>query len=125
MGLGGETAEEEAIACYREAIIQRRPDVYPQAMLHLGRALNHWMFHHRLLERFDETQRNLTTVANLQEDQAYPRYLLSIAYRLGAEIYAENGVVRLVAANPLVEPMEFPASDVEVQGVVVGLIRRY
>ncbi|MCH7701540.1 MAG: protein kinase [Planctomycetes bacterium] len=94
MGLGGETAEEEAIACYREAIIHRRPDVYPQAMLHLGRALNHWMFHHRLLERFDETQRNLTTVANLQEDQAYPRYLLSIAYRLGAEIYAENGVAR-------------------------------
>ena len=39
--------------------------------------------------------------------------------------YSERGVVRLVAANPAVEPMEFPAGDVEVQGVVIGLLRRY
>jgi repressor LexA len=33
--------------------------------------------------------------------------------------------VRLVPANPALRPMEFPAEDVEVQGVVVGLLRSY
>ena len=33
--------------------------------------------------------------------------------------------VRLVPANPEHRPMEFPADEVEVQGVVVGLVRRY
>ena len=40
--------------------------------------------------------------------------------------YATNGGrVRLVPANEKLEPMEFPAEDVEFQGVVVGLIRQY
>jgi repressor LexA len=33
--------------------------------------------------------------------------------------------VRLVPANPELRPLEYPAGDVEIQGVVVGLLRRY
>ena len=33
--------------------------------------------------------------------------------------------VRLVPANPDHRPMEFPAAEVEIQGVVIGLVRRY
>ncbi len=33
--------------------------------------------------------------------------------------------VRLVPANPDHRPMEFPADEVEIQGVVIGLVRRY
>ncbi len=39
--------------------------------------------------------------------------------------YQDGGKVRLVPANPSLQPMEFPAEDVEVQGVVIGLLRRY
>jgi repressor LexA len=39
--------------------------------------------------------------------------------------YLDGGKVRLVPANPTLRPMEFPAEDVEVQGVVIGLVRRY
>jgi repressor LexA len=40
-------------------------------------------------------------------------------------IYSQGPNVKLVPANPNLEPMLFPAEDVEVQGVVVGLVRRY
>ena len=36
-----------------------------------------------------------------------------------------NGQVRLQPANVTMEPMYFPSNDVAVQGVVVGVIRRY
>ncbi|HUF11478.1 MAG TPA: transcriptional repressor LexA [Longimicrobiales bacterium] len=40
--------------------------------------------------------------------------------------YRENdGNVRLQPANPTLEPMYFPADRIRVQGVVVGVIRRY
>ena len=39
--------------------------------------------------------------------------------------YQDGGKVRLVPANPSLQPMEFPAEDVEIQGVVIGLLRRY
>ena len=39
--------------------------------------------------------------------------------------YRDGGKVRLVPANSHLEPMEFPAEDVQVQGVVVGLLRNY
>jgi SOS-response transcriptional repressor LexA len=34
-------------------------------------------------------------------------------------------MVRLVPANPALSAMEFPAEDVELQGVVVGVIRSF
>ncbi|MEE8558855.1 MAG: transcriptional repressor LexA [Myxococcota bacterium] len=39
--------------------------------------------------------------------------------------YLDGGKVRLVPAHPTLRPMEFPAEEVQVQGVVIGLIRRY
>jgi repressor LexA len=39
--------------------------------------------------------------------------------------YRDGGKVKLVPANSRLRPMEFPAEDVEVQGVVVGLLRHY
>jgi len=34
-------------------------------------------------------------------------------------------VVTLSPANPTLRPMQFPAEDIEIQGVVIGLLRRY
>ena len=39
--------------------------------------------------------------------------------------YLDGPTVRLVPANPALQPMEFPAEDVEIQGVVVGLLRHF
>ncbi len=40
--------------------------------------------------------------------------------------YYQNGaMVRLAPANSDLKPMEFPAEDVEFQGVVIGLLRNY
>jgi repressor LexA len=39
--------------------------------------------------------------------------------------YLDGPNVRLVPANPALHPMEFPAEDVEIQGVVVGLLRHF
>ena len=39
--------------------------------------------------------------------------------------YRDGGKVRLVPANRRLKPLEYPAEDVDVQGVVVGLLRNY
>jgi repressor LexA len=39
--------------------------------------------------------------------------------------YPAGPMVRLVPANPALSAMEFPAEDVELQGVVVGVIRSF
>jgi SOS regulatory protein LexA len=39
--------------------------------------------------------------------------------------YPEGKDIRLQPANPTMQPMRFPARDVRVQGVVVGLMRRF
>ena len=39
--------------------------------------------------------------------------------------YPEGEVVRLQPANPEMEPIRVPATDVQVQGVVVGLMRKF
>ena len=39
--------------------------------------------------------------------------------------YRDGGKVRLVPSNSSLRPMEFPAEDVEIQGVVIGLLRRF
>ena len=36
-----------------------------------------------------------------------------------------GGMVRLQPANPEMEPMYFPATEVQVQGIVIGVIRKY
>lgn len=39
--------------------------------------------------------------------------------------YPEGDQVRLQPSNPAMSPLRFPAADVRVQGIVVGLMRRY
>ena len=41
------------------------------------------------------------------------------------KLYRKGAKVRLVPANAALAPMEFPARDVQVRGVVRGLLRRY
>ena len=41
------------------------------------------------------------------------------------KIYRRGRTVRLEPANPAVPPIEVPAADVQIRGVVRGLIRRY
>lgn len=81
--------EDQAEEEYRKARMMK-PD-YTQALLHLGRALNHWMYHHRKHDKYFEQTKCLETVCMVQPNRAYPFYLLSIAHRLSAEIYEETG----------------------------------
>lgn len=39
--------------------------------------------------------------------------------------FPEGAQIRLQPANPSMSPLRFPAGDVRVQGIVVGLMRRY
>lgn len=53
-----------------------------------------------------------------------------IALLRGAEVtlkklYRENGVVRLQPANPGMQPLVLDAEQVQIQGVVVGVMRKY
>ena len=41
------------------------------------------------------------------------------------KFYRENGHVRLQPANPAMQPLVVDSSDVQVQGVVIGVMRRY
>ena len=80
---------DESEGEFRKAVELR--DNYAQALTQLGRALNHWMYHNRKQDKFDELKRRLENACDLQKRQAYPRYLLSLGYRISAEIYEEAG----------------------------------
>ena len=41
------------------------------------------------------------------------------------KLYRENGHVRLQPANPALRPLIVAAGDVQVQGVVIAVMRRY
>ena len=41
------------------------------------------------------------------------------------KLYREQGRVRLQPANPTIQPIIVPADQVQIQGVVVGVMRRY
>jgi repressor LexA len=41
------------------------------------------------------------------------------------KFYRDNGKIRLQPANPAMQPMMFDPDHVQVQGVVVGVMRRY
>jgi repressor LexA len=41
------------------------------------------------------------------------------------KFYRENGRIRLQPANPTMEPIMVPAEHVQIQGVVVGVLRKY
>jgi repressor LexA len=41
------------------------------------------------------------------------------------KLYRENGRIRLQPANPAIQPLLVAADAVQVQGVVVGVMRKY
>jgi repressor LexA len=41
------------------------------------------------------------------------------------KLYRENGHIRLQPANPAIEPIVVPADQVQIQGVVIGVMRKY
>jgi repressor LexA len=41
------------------------------------------------------------------------------------KFYRENGTVRLQPANPAMQPLIVPADQIQIQGVVVGVMRKY
>ncbi len=41
------------------------------------------------------------------------------------KFYRDNGRVRLQPANPALQPLVYPAEQVQIQGVVVGVMRKY
>jgi len=41
------------------------------------------------------------------------------------KFYKDNGRIRLQPANPAIQPLIIPADQVQVQGVVVGVMRKY
>jgi len=41
------------------------------------------------------------------------------------KFYRENGHIRLQPANPSMQPLIVPAEQLQVQGVVVGVMRKY
>jgi repressor LexA len=41
------------------------------------------------------------------------------------KLYREHGHIRLQPANPAMQPILMPPDQVQVQGVVVGVMRRY
>lgn len=103
--LGGPDGDAFAHFFRGQALVRNNPDAairdfkvavslrasFYQALLHLGRALNYQMYHDRKLENLGVLRDTLTAACLLRSDQAYPRYLLSIAFRLAAEIYQAGG----------------------------------
>ena len=79
-----QTAKES----YRRAIDLHaaQNQIYPQAMIHLARAQNQLMYRTRQLSDFEEAADNLRQLTIIGVYGAYPHYLLSITYRLAAEI---------------------------------------
>jgi repressor LexA len=67
-----------------------------------------------IVEERDHAENGETVVALLQgEEVTLKKY------------YRDNGEVRLQPANPEVAPLVLPETEVQVRGVVVGIIRRY
>jgi repressor LexA len=65
----------------------------------------------------------------LRRDRAEPGEMV-VALVGGTEatlkrFYPEGSIVRLQPANPTMQPIRVPAQDVRVQGVVVGLMRKF
>ncbi len=89
---------EEAMGNLRQAIALR-PD-FTQALLHLGRALNQWLYYNRKLDHLSEQTTCLESLCLLRPDRAYPRYLLSLAYRLAAETHERLADARATDQTP-------------------------
>ena len=80
------------------------------------------------LPRFESFQRDLRAV--VEERQTAENGELVIALVDGSEVtlkklFRDNGRVRLQPANSSLRPTVYDSRRVNVQGVVIGLLRRY
>jgi repressor LexA len=66
-----------------------------------------------IVQRRERAEPGEMVVALLQDDATLKRY------------YPEGNKVRLQPANPTMKPIRVPAKDVKVQGIVVGLMRKF
>ncbi|MCA9242529.1 MAG: protein kinase [Phycisphaerales bacterium] len=73
-----------------ETAISMRPN-FMQAMLHQARATNYVMYMRRDVSYYRAAEVSLQTVARLQPDVAYPRYLLATTHHLAASSYLGRG----------------------------------
>ncbi|MCP3959374.1 MAG: transcriptional repressor LexA [bacterium] len=67
-------------------------------------------------------------VVVLRRERAMPGEMVVALVGIEATLkryYPEGELVRLQPANPEMEPIRVPATDVKVQGVVVGLMRKF
>ncbi len=67
-------------------------------------------------------------VVVLRRERAMPGEMVVALVGIEATLkryYPEGEMVRLQPANPEMEPIRVPAAEVQVQGVVVGLMRKY
>lgn len=67
-----------------------------------------------IVERRDTAENGETVVALVRSSEATLK-----------KFYREGRMVRLQPANPTLAPIRVPAMDVAIQGVVIGLIRRF
>ena len=69
---------------------------------------------HIVVKRVAEARAGDTVVALVDDEATLKRF------------YPEpDGMIRLQGANPTMEPIMIPASSVEIQGILVGLLRKY
>ncbi len=66
-----------------------------------------------VVERRDRAEPGEMVVALLGDDVTLKRF------------FPEGAVVRLQPSNPAMAPLRVPASDLRIQGIVVGLMRKY
>ncbi len=66
-----------------------------------------------VVERRDRAQTGEMVVALVGDEATLKRF------------YPEGDQIRLQPSNPAMSPLRYPAADVRVQGIVVGLMRRY
>jgi repressor LexA len=66
-----------------------------------------------VVERRDRAQTGEMVVALVGDEATLKRF------------YPEGEQIRLQPSNPAMSPLRYPANDVRVQGIVVGLMRRY
>ena len=67
-----------------------------------------------IIEKRQYAEDGESVVALLQGDEASLK-----------KFYRENGKIRLQPANPELEPILVDADQVQVQGIVIGLLRKY
>jgi len=89
---GMATLRQEPDAAFRDfqaARYKRSPNA--PALVQIGRADNQYMYRRRTHERWVDQEDVLRSACQIQDRRAYPCYLLSIAYRLSAEILGSEG----------------------------------